>query len=116
MHALISSRQNTIFICRFQAMYAYCQLGTGQVQLQPLHPTYIAAQPMVPGQAVVTGPGVIAGQQMVGAQPIVACQPLIASQPVATSQQMASSQPMGAISVYYKGSSASGQDESNPAL
>jgi len=86
-------------------VYASCQLGNGQIQLHPLQPTYIAAQP------VVTGSGVTAGQQMAGAQPMVACQPLIAGQRVVTGQQMASAQPKGAISVYYMGSSTSRQDE-----
>ena len=48
---------------------AYCQLGTGQVQLQT---PYFAAQPMVVGQHMVAGQPVVTGQQMVAAQPLVA--------------------------------------------
>jgi len=99
MHPLISSCQKVIFISCFQAVFAYCQLRDGQIQLQPLQPNYISAQPMFAAQPVVTGSGVIAGQQMVGAQPMVACQPLIAGQPVVAGQQMVSAQPMVAIPV-----------------
>ncbi|XP_068750103.1 uncharacterized protein [Montipora capricornis] len=58
-----------------QVVYPFRQLGTGQIQLQPLQP-------------------VIAGQQMVAAQPMVACQPLIAGQAVVAGQQMVAGQPM----------------------
>jgi len=99
MHALISSRQKVLFMSCFQAVFAYCQLGDGQIQMQPLQPNYISAQPIVAAQPMVTGSGMTAGQQMVGAQPMIACQPLIAGQPVVAGQQMVSAQPMVAIPV-----------------
>lgn len=88
MRDLMSSCQNIIFISCLQGVYAFHRLETGQIQLQPLQPTYFAAQPMVAGQAV------FAGQQMVAAQPMVACQPLIAGQPVLARQQIVEGQPM----------------------
>jgi len=59
-------------------LHWYGQLGAGQVPLQQLQPTYIAAQPTVGGQQMV------AGQPMVAyaGQPMVACayagQPMVA--------------------------------------
>jgi len=64
-------------------LHWYGQLGTGQVPLQQLQPTYIAAQPMV------------GGQQMVAAMPMVAAQPMVAGQPMVAY----AGQPMVAIPV-----------------
>ena len=80
MRALLSSCKNIIFISFFQGMYAYCQLGAGQIHLQT---PYFAAQPMVAGQVVVSGQQMVqpmvVGQHMVGGQAMVAGQQMVAA-------------------------------------
>lgn len=72
MRALLSSWEKIIFLSCFQGVYAYCQFGTGQIQLQT---PYVATQPMAAGQVVFTGQPVVAGQQMV--QPMVVGQHMV---------------------------------------
>ena len=73
------------FIPCFQVVYPFCQLGTGQIQLQT-QPIYLAAQPMVAGQPLIAGQAVVAGQQMVAGQPMVAGQQMVYDQKMASAQ------------------------------
>ena len=84
MRALLWSYENVIFLSCFQGGYAYSQLGTGQIQLQPLSPPYFAAQPMVAGQQMVQP--MVVGQHMVEGQAMVSGQQMVAAQPLAASQ------------------------------
>lgn len=85
MRDLLWSYENVIFLSCFQGVYAYSQLGTGQIQLQPLPPPYFATQPMVAGQQMVQ-PIRVVGQHMVEGQAMVSGRQMVAAQPLAASQ------------------------------